>query len=1030
MRLLSIFIRKNRLPLSFVALFLISSVATAAADNASRFTYTYVPTDIESIFSNQPVRSFLSDELGRTWVGTQSGLYVLDTPSKTRLSSTSRKPRKALSAEIVSIVSDSQSVVYFLTRSGAILRLSGHSDFQELRPSSGFRPNRGRSLFVSQSGKLIAVYTSGLDVHSTFNDGSPGSRAAPEYIGLELVADLVETDSYGVCGATKETLICGIDRQRHERFNVYTVSDSSRILAVAEGKGRNQIDIVLESGQTLSVQASGVGVMQTGSAPQLIGRDVRTARSWGDHKFIGTDKGLFYSQGPSNELHAVHQHLDSSVTGVFFDPNGAWISTETGLFHFTRTAVYSWPNLLRHPPLEVLGFADDDAGGYYIATSEGVYHRKPDHASHIKILSAAFTKQDDFKVASLGFSKNLLFVGSFSSGFRIFQRRGYSDNLIEIGSYLNDAGITVFKPFLHGMLIGTYESGLYFFHDGLLERVRAPKSWLRNLSPITSLAIIEAADKALVTSEQEIFLVCYSDHVYVCGRKQASSEPTQAQVLSSLTDKNGAIWLGTLNMGLMKISLDQLDGSGTLSQSLIPETSGLSVYSLVRESRDRLWMGTNEGIFLLSTKTLRTERFSRIHGLPSNDFHHGASLGLNNGDALFGGPLGYTRVRADELVSMPSTAKIWVKSIRVSNDTFDITKQTKGLETVELPTRNLGFGATLTLNDYRDIESTSYKYFLEGYDPHWIDNGSNNVVSYTSLPPGDYVFRARGADARGVWSMNEIRLPVTVLPPVWQAWWAWVCYAALVYFTFKAAKRINDRWVIQAHRLKLADEATAAFARLEDDYQEQREANEHLLRERPSSANELLNVVETSLVAHSTAMPEGEPFAADVLAKILTLRKLQSITSHSVSEQRTDMRAVVNELIAGLAAQNGLAARAIVMNDVEQRSVEAHHAAYLALVLQEALTLVLTARDYEEGPEPLVQVTMQGPSIDDAGDSRYTIHIHDSGHPDLDDAKLEAAMPLTFHLIETSGGEVVHRYDRGNALQVTLALATGTAIED
>jgi PAS domain-containing protein len=67
---------------------------------------------------------------------------------------------------------------------------------------------------------------------------------------------------------------------------------------------------------------------------------------------------------------------------------------------------------------------------------------------------------------------------------------------------------------------------------------------------------------------------------------------------------------------------------------------------------------------------------------------------------------------------------------------------------------------------------------MEGFDPGWIDNGNQAEISYTRLPPGDYVFRARPAIAMACGNPQELRLPVRVARPVWRHPVALVAYAA------------------------------------------------------------------------------------------------------------------------------------------------------------------------------------------------------------------------------------------------------------
>ena len=52
-----------------------------------------------------------------------------------------------------------------------------------------------------------------------------------------------------------------------------------------------------------------------------------------------------------------------------------------------------------------------------------------------------------------------------------------------------------------------------------------------------------------------------------------------------------------------------------------------------------------------------------------------------------------------------------------------------------------------------DPGKNRFAYMLEGLDPQFIETGAERrFATYTSLTPGDYRFRVKGADSDGVWS--------------------------------------------------------------------------------------------------------------------------------------------------------------------------------------------------------------------------------------------------------------------------------------
>jgi ligand-binding sensor domain-containing protein/signal transduction histidine kinase len=68
-------------------------------------------------------------------------------------------------------------------------------------------------------------------------------------------------------------------------------------------------------------------------------------------------------------------------------------------------------------------------------------------------------------------------------------------------------------------------------------------------------------------------------------------------------------------------------------------------------------------------------------------------------------------------------------------------------------------------------ERVEFRYQLAGYDDAWVPCGTRRTASYSTLPPGDYVFNVQACAPSGPWSPEPASLGVVVLPFVWQTWW-------------------------------------------------------------------------------------------------------------------------------------------------------------------------------------------------------------------------------------------------------------------
>ncbi|HUP10610.1 MAG TPA: triple tyrosine motif-containing protein, partial [Niastella sp.] len=77
-------------------------------------------------------------------------------------------------------------------------------------------------------------------------------------------------------------------------------------------------------------------------------------------------------------------------------------------------------------------------------------------------------------------------------------------------------------------------------------------------------------------------------------------------------------------------------------------------------------------------------------------------------------------------------------------------------------------------------QTTTYSYFLNGFDKDWSAWGRKTDKEYTNLPPGKYVFQVKSRN----YLDNEspvASFSFTILPPWYRTWWAYVLYGVLLF---------------------------------------------------------------------------------------------------------------------------------------------------------------------------------------------------------------------------------------------------------
>src|SRR5690606_17972350 len=105
-------------------------------------------------------------------------------------------------------------------------------------------------------------------------------------------------------------------------------------------------------------------------------------------------------------------------------------------------------------------------------------------------------------------------------------------------------------------------------------------------------------------------------------------------------------------------------------------------------------------------------------------------------------------------------------------------------------------------------KSVKFKYQLEGFDKRWSQASSLSQVTYSNLPPGDYVFKVKSTDHKGSWSEKELMYPFSIENPFYTQVWF---YVIMIFFTgaliglilfIRVRQRVKQVLMLQRFRIK------------------------------------------------------------------------------------------------------------------------------------------------------------------------------------------------------------------------------------
>jgi ligand-binding sensor domain-containing protein/two-component sensor histidine kinase len=350
-----------------------------------------------------------------------------------------------------------------------------------------------------------------------------------------------------------------------------------------------------------------------------------------------------------------------------------------------------------------------------------------------------------------------------------------------------------------GVLLIDKEAGLIKTFPSLIEAGKSPDK-----SNIRSIIKVNDSILALGAEEGGIHLLNSCK-----GEFQNITNPVIEETLGdkygikSLYHKDGLLWAGTAGRGLLVIHLKSGETTSFSTKHGLPNGT---IYGIIPEGNNSLWLSSNKGIFRLryelvenKIKVVQIKSFTVGDGLQSNEFNTGAYHQSRNGTIYFGGINGLNFFDPREVVYSRDQTKVVLTGAMVHNSPLETDSLITYKSGIKLPYNKNSVSFNYTVLDFLSPETMNYEYKLEGYDEQWITAGNRQYTAYTNLPPGDYKFMVKPAE-NIISDAVPATLGISISAPFWLKWWFFILFFAFfsgaLYIFYRY--RINQLLEVQS----------------------------------------------------------------------------------------------------------------------------------------------------------------------------------------------------------------------------------------
>lgn len=283
------------------------------------------------------------------------------------------------------------------------------------------------------------------------------------------------------------------------------------------------------------------------------------------------------------------------------------------------------------------------------------------------------------------------------------------------------------------------------------------------------------------------------------GRFQKYDHEMLKNIRTVTAAQDGSLWVGTFNNGVL-----HYDPSGDVSDRF-GISDGLldsGIEAIVEDYLGNIWFSTFSRITKYDTDT---KMFSVIHdsNFGDNASYSTGCVGIGPGGKIFfGGGGGIDVIDPNVIIPHKEDIPLGLETLIVNGKTYS-----NHTESLDLDYRHNMLSFRFAGLNFEGAPLLNYSYKMDGYESEWQYCKPSNIMAvYTYLPPGKYTFRARVRELSGLWSKNEICIPVVIRPAPWNTLAAKIGYFILFGLAMAFIIILVSRFRLQKEKASLAEQ--------------------------------------------------------------------------------------------------------------------------------------------------------------------------------------------------------------------------------
>jgi len=787
-------------------------------DSSSIFTQqdqlTFYLLDVQNGLSNNYINQIEQDSLGFIWIATIDGLNRYDGHSFQIYRKSNRNPAAGPIANYIEQLKIDQIQHLLLSTNKGLSTYDPKSDsFIHSDLFRGLNPNSISNIIDGpKDQKIISTFEGDIQlldadsVLATFTHhlSDPNSLSSTRISALAMQGDSILWVGHFDRGLDK------IDLRRNKLSSLEDSAPSfpaniNSLFTDDVGNlwvgSNNGIRVITTDADTLKLQASDQPKLGLSDGNVLCFEKGPLGNLW-----IGTRNGGLnilnsaqFLKDQTIELKWFRPEQDGSsvfnrtVSSLKLSKDGyMWIGTSTGL-NFVNPQGEPVKLIQRHHSKtetishdRIGSLTEGNNGKIWIGTDGGgldYFDPQTERISHY-----AHNPEDpnslsnNYIISLLEDSKDRLWVGTYQGGLNLLDTEtGKSKHYLQ-GSQENGHDVRKIFEGKNGQIwVGTNRGGLYRYHPPIDDF-----DYVRQLGKID---IRDIAEDEL----GDLWLATFGDGIirynYLTGEQELFNENTipgfPVEVVFAIEVlENGEVIAGSRYEGLIRLNPE------TKAFALFTVESGLSnnsINSMAKGKDGKIWLGTYRGISFFDPQTNEVGNLNSFNNIQLAEFNIGAALVTRSDEVYMGGNKGINAFNPKTLENQDSTYPLIFTDLRLMNKKATVNNDIEGFRLSQalsyLTELDLAHDQSLISIDFVALKlplgkDVNYAYKLEPFHSQWIATNQTGTANLSNIPPGEYILKARASSGTKTIAENEIA--ITIHPPFWKTWPAYLLYLILL----------------------------------------------------------------------------------------------------------------------------------------------------------------------------------------------------------------------------------------------------------